>query len=49
MTAGDIFLAAMSIGYLGAAGAYAYGGNPGYAVALGCYALANVGLIYAAK
>lgn len=49
MTAGDYFLAVMSVGYLCAAIAYAYGGNEGYALALTAYAVANMGLIYAAK
>jgi len=49
MSAGDAFLFAMSIGYLGAAVAYGYGGNYGYALALTAYAVANCGLIYAAK
>ena len=48
MTWGDIFLAAMSVGYLCAAVAYSIGGNHGYGLALLCYAVANVGLIYAA-
>ena len=37
MTPGDWFLAAMSLGYLGASAAYAYTGNYGYAVALFAY------------
>lgn len=49
MSAGDIFLLAMSLGYLCAAIAYLTSGNKGYALALGCYALANVGLIWATK
>jgi hypothetical protein len=49
MTWGDTFLAAMSAGYLLAAGAYLVQGNPGYALALLCYSVANVGLILAAK
>jgi hypothetical protein len=48
MKPGDWFLAAMSVGYIGAAVAYGLQGNTGYAVALGCYAVANGGLIYAA-
>jgi hypothetical protein len=49
MSYGDIFLSVMSAGYLMAAIAYGIQGNPGYALALTCYAFANVGLIYAAK
>ena len=49
MNWGDVFLAAMSLGYLGASVAYYLAGNGGYALALGCYAVANVGLIVAAK
>lgn len=49
MKAGDWFLLAMSLGYLCAAVAYFIGGNKGYALALGCYAVANCGLIYAAR
>ncbi len=49
MKAGDWFLAVMSLGYLGAAVAYYISGNKGYALALACYALANCGLIYAAR
>lgn len=49
MTWGDWFLLAMSLGYLGAAIAYFAQGNTGYAVALTCYSIANLGLIYAAK
>ena len=49
LKAGDIFLAVMSVGYLGAAVAYLVGGNKGYALALACYALANCGLIWATK
>ena len=49
MTYGDWFLLAMSAGYLGAAIAYALDGNKGYAVALTAYAIANLGLIHAAK
>ena len=39
----------MSLGYLGAAVAYGLQGNIGYAIALTCYSLANVGLIHASK
>lgn len=49
MSAGDWFLAAMSCGYVGAAIAYGVAGNHGYALALACYALANVGLILASR
>ncbi len=49
MNYGHAFLGVMSIGYLGAAAAYWHSGNKGYGVALFCYAIANVGLIYAAK
>ena len=49
MSAGDAFLAVMSVGYLGAAVAYALSGNHGYALALTAYAIANCGLIWAAK
>lgn len=49
MTWGDSFLAAMSFGYVCAAVAYKLQGNDGYALALLCYAIANIGLIYAAK
>jgi len=49
MRAGDWFLAVMSVGYLGAAVAYLLGGNKGYALALAAYAVANCGLIYAAR
>ena len=49
MNYGHAFLAAMSVGYLGAAVAYWIAGNKGYGVALLCYAIANFGLIYAAK
>lgn len=44
---GDWFLLAMSLGYVLAAVAYAIQGNPGYALALVCYAVANCGLIWA--
>lgn len=44
---GDWFLLAMSAGYVLAAGAYYVEGNKGYALALGCYAVANLGLICA--
>jgi len=46
---GDWFLLAMSAGYVGAAVAYWIHGNNGYALALMCYALANVGLVMASK
>jgi len=46
---GHTFLAAMSVGYLGASVAYWIAGNKGYGLALLCYAVANVGLIWAAK
>lgn len=49
MSWGGYFLAVMSVGYLGAAIAYLVQGNPGYALALFCYSVANVGLIYAAR
>ena len=49
MNAGDIFLAIMSLGYLGASIAYLSVGNQGYALALLCYAVANCGLIWATK
>jgi hypothetical protein len=49
MSAGDWFLSVMSVGYLAAAAAYAVGGNYGYAVALTAYAVANAGLIAAAR
>lgn len=49
MTWGDIFLSAMSVGYLCAAIAYSMQGNHGYGLALLCYAVANMGLIYAAR
>ena len=49
MSSGSIFLGLMSLGYLGAAVAYFLDGNKGYGLALFCYALANVGLIWAAK
>ena len=42
---GDWFLLTMSVGYVAAAIAYAAEGNKCYALALGCYALANVGLV----
>ena len=44
---GDYFLLAMSAGYVLAAAAYLSEGNRGYALALGCYAVANLGLIWA--
>ena len=46
---GDIFLLAMSFGYLAASVAYLTEGNKGYALALLCYSIANVGLIAAAR
>lgn len=49
MKPGDWFLAVMSVGYIGAAVAYALQGNHGYGLALFCYAVANAGLIYAAR
>ena len=49
MTYGDWFLLAMSAGYLGAAIAYGLEGNKGYALALTAYAVANLGLVWAAK
>ena len=48
MTNGDWFLLAMSLGYTAASAAYWNGGNPGYALSLFCYAIGNLGLIYAA-
>lgn len=42
---GDAFLLTMSAGYVCAAVAYFLEGNKGMALALSCYALANVGLI----
>lgn len=44
---GDAFLLCMSAGYVAAAVAYWMQGNSGYALALMCYAVANVGLIKA--
>jgi len=44
---GDVFLLAMSAGYVVAAVAYWIHGNNGYALALMCYAVANVGLVKA--
>ena len=49
MSKGDLFLAAMSLGYVAAGIAYLYEGNKGYALTLVAYAIANIGLIYAAK
>ena len=46
---GDAFLLAMSFGYLAASVAYLTEGNKGYALALFCYAVANTGLIWAAR
>ena len=46
---GDWFLLVMSAGYALAAVAYWMQGNHGYALALSCYAVANVGLIQATK
>ena len=49
MNNGDLLLLAMSLGYLAAGTAYFLDGNKGYALALCAYAIANLGLIYAAK
>ena len=49
MSKGDLFLAVMSLGYVAAGIAYLYEGNKGYALTLIAYAVANAGLIYAAK
>ena len=46
---GDLFLAAMSLGYVAAGIAYLYEGNKGYALTLIAYAVANIGLVVASK
>ena len=43
---GDWFLLAMSLGYVCAAVAYFLEGNRGLALALSCYAIANLGLVH---
>jgi hypothetical protein len=50
LSPGDWFLLIISVQYLAAAGVYGFKvGNPGYALCFVCYALANVGLIWAGK
>ena len=49
MTWGDWFLLAVSAQYVMAAVAYGIQGNTGYALALMCWGIGNVGLIVSSK